>query len=310
MPSILAALLFLPSWGSRASEPVWIDTDISIGSPLRDVDDAYAILIALHSRSCRITGISTSYGNASRRFADRAARDLIGQFGSLGQVSNADIYSGADCAEDLGRETSATRALARALRQRRLTYLAIGPLTNLATLLRMHPDLASRVQRIVFVSGTFPGERLTLGQNKAFHFHDANTLKDPQAVKEILRTKIPVLLVPVSVAQHLTLTHDDLRRLAASGASGSYLSSRSRTWMWFWRNIGGADGAPVFDAAGVVALFKPNFLITGARYAGVNSDHSLTIRKVRSSREERAIECCLEIKPEATAFCLKKLQDP
>jgi len=47
-----------------AADTVWIDTDVSIGSPIREVDDAYALLLAFHSPEIRIAGISTTYGNA------------------------------------------------------------------------------------------------------------------------------------------------------------------------------------------------------------------------------------------------------
>ncbi len=295
---------------AQGAEPVWIDTDISIGSPLREVDDAFALLVALHSPGCRIIGISTSYGNASRRSADRAASELIGRFGSLGRVSRADIYPGADRAEDLGRESPASMALAGALRRRRLTYLALGPLTNLATLRRLHPDLGSRVKRVIFVGGTFPGERLVLGHNEAFHFHDANTLKDPDAVKEVLRSDIPILLLPVTVAQTLTITPNDLHRLAADSESGRYLASGSGTWMWFWRNIGGAEGGALFDVAAAVAFLQPKLLTTADRYVGVEPNRSLVVRKVRSGKEDKRVKCCLGIKSAARAFYLRALQAP
>lgn len=304
----ILAFSFLLSLDARSAEPIWIDTDISIGSPFREVDDAFALIAALHSPRCRIIGISTSYGNASRQFADRAASDVVGRFGTLGQISKANIYSGADRAKDLGLETPATIALAHALIQRRLTYLAIGPLTNLATLIRIHPNLTPRVKQIVFVSGTFPGERLTLGRNEALQFHDANTLKDPEAVAEILRTEIPVFLVPVGVAQALTITRDELGWLGEGSESGRYLASRGQAWMWFWRNIGRASGAPLFDLAGALTVLQPNLLTSAPRYARVEVDGRLMIRGIRLSEKDKPVKCCLSIKPSAMGFFLRTLQ--
>ncbi|HEX4629961.1 MAG TPA: nucleoside hydrolase, partial [Chthoniobacterales bacterium] len=59
---------------------VWIDTDVSIGSPFREVDDAFALLLAIRSPNLEIAGISTSYGNASLRATTTAARDLVSKF--------------------------------------------------------------------------------------------------------------------------------------------------------------------------------------------------------------------------------------
>src|SRR5947208_3258648 len=71
----LLLVFFLAS--KSAAETVWIDTDISIGSPLREVDDAFALLLAFHSPNLKIAGISTSYGNAPLAATTSAAHALI-----------------------------------------------------------------------------------------------------------------------------------------------------------------------------------------------------------------------------------------
>ncbi len=66
------------------AERVWIDTDLSIGSPIREVDDAYALVLALHSPEIQIAGLSTSYGNAPLGQTTRATLDLVQRFGDVG----------------------------------------------------------------------------------------------------------------------------------------------------------------------------------------------------------------------------------
>ena len=66
------------------------------------------------------------------------------------------LFRGANSAAERGVKTPATAALAAALRERRLTYLALGPLTNLATLLRSEPTLRDRIVRVVFLGGQRP----------------------------------------------------------------------------------------------------------------------------------------------------------
>lgn len=118
---------------------VWLDTDASIGSPFREVDDAFAILLALRCSNLRIAGISTTYGNAPLRTTTAVTTDLIGRFG--GRIPK--VHQGAGSRKDLGVETAATEGLAKALRENRsLVYVALGPLTNLATFEMLHPELA------------------------------------------------------------------------------------------------------------------------------------------------------------------------
>src|SRR5438045_9454496 len=60
---------------------VWSDTDVSIGSPIREDDDAYEIVFALPSPEIRIAGDSTSYGIAQLGDTTRAPRELLRPFG-------------------------------------------------------------------------------------------------------------------------------------------------------------------------------------------------------------------------------------
>ena len=64
-----------------ATTAVWIDTDPAIGAPWREVDDAFALMLAFHSPELRIVGISTSYGNAALPRTTKVARDLVRRLG-------------------------------------------------------------------------------------------------------------------------------------------------------------------------------------------------------------------------------------
>src|SRR5450432_842439 len=147
------ALLLTGGAVARAQTDVWIDTDPSIGLPGRDADDGFALVQALRSPQIRIRGISTSWGNASGPQTFAIAREIAARFGADGGITESKIFAGANAAGELGQSTAATTALAAALRERRLTYIALGPLTNLATLLQREPSLRDRVERVVFLGG-------------------------------------------------------------------------------------------------------------------------------------------------------------
>src|SRR5687767_14485730 len=211
---------------------VWIDSDVSIGSPVREVDDAYALVLAFHSREIRIAGLSTTYGNAPLGHTTHVARDIARRFGAPAGLSGMKVYSGARFASELGRRTEASNALAAALEKSRLTYIALGPLTNLATFLQLHPRLASRIDRVIFLGGQAPGTSLALRPDGSFRIHDANVFKDPAATAVVLRSNIPLTAIPVATASKLLFDAADLRALEQSGEAGNYLSRRSRIWLW------------------------------------------------------------------------------
>src|SRR6476659_3117906 len=94
-----------------AAGTVWIDTDISIGSPFREVDDAYALVVAFRSPEIRIAGLSTSYGNAPLESTTRIARDLVRQFGASANLKPEQVFAGAGSPAEFGRPTEASEEL-------------------------------------------------------------------------------------------------------------------------------------------------------------------------------------------------------
>lgn len=285
---------------------VWIDSDVSIGSPIREVDDAYALVLALHSPEIRIAGLSATYGNAPIGHITKAAHDLVRRFGGGAGLTVRDIYPGARSAADFGRRSAASDALAAALRKRKLIYVALGPLTNLATFLRLHPELTPRIERIIFLGGQAPGTSLALGPSGTFRIHDANVFKDPTATAVVLRSKIPLTVIPVATASRLLLDAADLRQLEKSGGAGHYLSRRSRIWLWFWTNVVKTKGGAVFDALAIVAAAKPGVVTTERRYAKMDEDGNLLVA-ARHMKGARPVRYCTGFAPATKRFVLRRI---
>ena len=302
--TFLYLVLFASFPALAPATAVWIDTDVAIGSPFREVDDAFAILLAARSRNLAIAGISTSYGNASLETSNAAAHDLIQRI-KPGPLSH--VYSGARSRDDLGRETSATTALAAALRKEHLTYLALGPLTNLATFQLRHPDLARRIKRIIFVGGTSPETDLHFGTGFRVQIHDANVLKDPAAVRQVLAGKTPITLLPVERTSQLILTGRDLDAIERSDEPGHYVATRSRFWLWFWTTVLGTEGGPIFDAAAILAVADPNQLSLEKRLATVDAAGNLIVSKA-SRPGAHAVAYGVGLSRGASRFVAEKLR--
>lgn len=287
-----------------AATTVWIDTDVSIGSPVREVDDAYALVLAFHSPEIRIAGLSTTYGNAPLGHTTHVAREIVRRFGAPAGLSVTEIYSGARAASEFGRPTAASNALAAALEKRRLTYIALGPLTNLATFIRLHPKLASRIDRVIFLGGQSPGTSLGLRPNGSFRIHDANVFKDPAAAAVVLGSNIPLTAIPVSTASKLLVNAADSRALEKSGEVGNYLAGRSRIWLWFWTNIVQTKGGAVFDTLAIIAVAKPGLLAIQKRYAGMEKGN---LRVMARQTDGRPIRYCIGFAPRTKQFVIQRI---
>ncbi|PZR75448.1 MAG: hypothetical protein DLM73_05300 [Chthoniobacterales bacterium] len=289
-----------------SARTVWIDTDISIGSPIREVDDAFALVLAFHSPEIRIAGLSTTYGNASLGQTTRVARDLVQKFGQSGGLTVDHVFSGAGSASDLGRRSAASDALAAVLGKETITYVAMGPLTNLATLLRLHPEAAQQIERVICVGGQTQGASLVFGPNQSFHIHDANVFKDPAATEAVLRSNISLTLVPIATGAKLLLNESDFRELERSGPAGNYLSRRSRVWLWFWTHYVGTNGGPIFDALAMMPVTRPDLLSVEKRYARMDQAGNLMVTS-RLTNGARPVRYCPGYAPEVKVLVMRRL---
>ena len=287
---------------AAASTAVWIDTDVSIGSPIREVDDAYALVLAFHSPEIRVAGMSTTYGNASLAATTRAAKDLVSRFGAAAGLKADHVFAGARSASDLGVRSEASEALAQVLEKDSVTYIALGPLTNLATFLQLHPKMAGRIERVIFVGGQVEGTTLGLGPARSFRIHDANVFKDPRAATLLLETKIPLTLAPPATGSNLVLEADDLRQLEQQSGAGRYLSARSKVWLWFWTRFVGTKGGPVFDALAMMAVTKPHLVSMNRRYVRMDEN-----RDLRIGARGRPVMSCASISAKAKRWALDRL---
>ena len=304
-PHLLALLFFPFTFLAPASaDTVWIDTDVAIGSPFREVDDAFALLLAFRSSKLKIAGISTTYGNAPVRATTASARVLLSKL-----RPPETIYPGAESRNDFGRETEATRALARALNQKgNLTYIALGPLTNLASFQRLHPALAHRIRRVIFLGGTSSEASLEFGWRHRIRIHDANVVKDPDAVAHVLGSRVPFKLIPVETAAQLTVTGSDLDAMRRDVA-GDFVQGKSRFWLWFWTKFVGTEGAPIFDAAAILAAADPDRISFETRFATVDPVGQLILSK-SGGPGRRAVWFGFRLTRGAGSFVRQKLRGP
>ena len=303
--AVLVAIICGAADASAAST-VWIDTDVSIGSPIREVDDAYALLLAFHSPEIRIAGISTTYGNTSLSRTTRVARDFVERFGQPAGLRPSDVFSGADSSRACGHRNAASEGLALALRKQKLTYVALGPLTNLATLLQLHPELAGRIERVVFLGGHGAGDHLAFGPNRSFHIHDANVFKDPVAVETVLRSRIPLTLLPVETSGRFQIDANDLNELSRSGPAGEFLARRSKVWLWFWTKFVGTKGGAIFDALAVVSVTRPELLTMESKYARMDETGNLIVTEGKTNGA-RSVQCCTGFAPGSKSVVMRRL---
>jgi purine nucleosidase len=265
------SLVYLPHGLVTApSGPIWIDTDAACGAGRRsDPDDCLALVSLAHQQRGRIAGISTVFGNAPLATTDAVARELAGKLGL--DAGRLEVWSG--CAEPVERcgaaslRPDAHDAIAAALRQSPSTFIALGPLTNLAAVLQREPGLTTQMTRVIAVMGRRPGHLFHPAEGRGQGgilfghgpvFRDLNAELDTRAVEVVLQAGVELVLVPYAAARAVLMTESDLNFIAAQGHAGGWVSERSRDWLDFWKRTVGIEGFYPFDLLAAAFVRDPS----------------------------------------------------
>ena len=178
----------------------------------------------------------------------RTAEHVHGESGLDGaELAAADVPLAPEHAVDL---------MARLLRDapEPLTLVPTGPLTNVALLLRTHPDLAERVREIVLMGGsTDVGNVEPLAE---FNIH-----VDPEAADVVFSSGLPVTMCGLNVTHQALATEAVLERLR--GLRTPLAETVVRLLVFFrdrYRDIWGLPAPPVHDPVAVARVIDPELV--------------------------------------------------
>lgn len=254
-----AFLLFLMTTAAFAQTPrrIWLDTDLMIGmkdETPREVDDAVALIMALEQPDkVELVGISTiTYAD----YAYAVTQKLLGWYNRTGKT--IPVYRGSDTARDVGAENDATRAMADALRKEKLPILAIGPVTNVATIIKNHPDLIPQIEEVVVCAGRTPGLPFKPGLEK-LSVGDYNFEMDPESFRILFDSGIPVVLSGYECSVSMLLGKTDIEFLNNRNEADKWVYDQFRPWQKFNQTLFGVDGFVPWDTTPLGYFTHPNY---------------------------------------------------
>ncbi len=206
--------------------PVLIDTDI--GS---EIDDAFALALALASPELEVRGITTVGSNAEDRawmvcrfLTAVGHKDIPVAWGRDPQPENpieGQIQYRRHPAVIFNRmakpvKESAVELLYEKLKadQGSVTLVALGPLTNIARLLKEHPDCKPWIKSIVLMGGS-----MTIGYDgEKPRAQEWNIKSDIDAARAVLSlgSDIHIVVVPVDAAVKVKLEESHRQKLFAA----------------------------------------------------------------------------------------------
>lgn len=238
-----------------ARQDVWFDVDVATG--IGEIDDGLMLIQGFHSPEIHLRGVSSVFGNAELRHAYPLTHNIVTAFGPPGMK----VHRGAASADELGQINDAVRAMATALREAPMTILAVGPVTNVGTLVELHPELHDRITAIVVVAGRRPGQRfITTEQSRKTFPRDFNFELDVPAMRAILDTQIPLVLAPWEVSSKVWITREDMAALRSTGETGAFLFATSQHWIDRWETMRGVAAFNPYDTLALGWVTHPQLI--------------------------------------------------
>lgn len=243
-----------------------IDTDPGI-------DDAVAILCALGSPELDVLGLTTVAGNIGIATVTRNAGRILALAGrrEIPVLSGADgplARKGFDTAEIHGddglggvllpepaktAQAGAVEWLAETLLRETpetVAILALGPLTNIARLVREHPLAARRVGRIIAMGGAI-AEPGNIGPRSEY-----NIAADPEAAAIVFSSGLPLTLVPLDVTRRVRASRAYTALLRQAGKVAA-TTSADLIEAYFHSTTGG-ESRPLHDPCVMLYALRPD----------------------------------------------------
>jgi purine nucleosidase len=248
----------IPSASEKAfPEKVIIDTDIG-----DDIDDAFALALALRSPELQIIGITTTFGDTETRaklldrFLAEAGRPEIPVAAGVPTPPKGTFTQRRYAENNRFAKPSHPDAVAFLLEQIRrypgqITLIAIGPLMNIGAAIDKDPATFRKLKRVVIMGGSIKRGYGDLGFGPPQPPQpEWNILNDIPSAQKLFAAGVPLFVMPLDATQ---LKLDEVKR-AFLFSQGTPLTDALTLLYHQW----GQETPTLFDPMTIAFLVNPN----------------------------------------------------
>lgn len=145
-----------------------------------------------------------------------------------------------------------------------VTIISTGPLTNVALLLTLYPELKGQIGGLSLMGGGI----LSGNWTPAAEF---NILVDPEAAKTVFESGIPITMCPLDVTEKALVYPTDFEAIRALGNPVSDIVAQWLDFFYKFHLTIGYEGAPLHDPCAVGVLLKPELFDIRDMYVEVET---------------------------------------
>lgn len=256
------------------------------------IDDAMALALAVGDPRLEVTAVTATGGNVAPAQSTRNLQAVIEQLdptrwprigaaledqmllADAREIHGANGLGGAEFrVAELHHQHRSDKIISDCIRAApgEVTLLMLGPLTNLAAVLKREPDIAGMIGHLVIRGGaiTAPGNCTAVAE--------FNIFCDPESARTVFRSPITKTLIPLDVTQQVLFTYDLLDKLPGpEKRTGTLLRTILPGVFRSYHQRLGLEGVYLHDVVGLIAALHPELFTTEALPGDVETDGVLT----------------------------------
>lgn len=262
---------------------VALDTDLAMGAPGSDIDDGFALALALGDPGIDLRLVTTVAGNTDVTTATTLTYALLDRIGADVEVRAGAARALLHPAERFGTLPAdvvprgappphAAVALSELVHAHpgEVTVVAVGPLTNVALAMLLDAGFASELGALVVMGGVFAGATGTVQMPGEF-----NVWSDPDAVRVVLQSGVVASWVGLDVTRQVRIERDAASRMAAETHPFTAFAGRcTAAWIDHLAESEdpGTTSCPLHDPLAVAAVTRPDLLTFTEAHVEVQLD--------------------------------------
>jgi inosine-uridine nucleoside N-ribohydrolase len=244
---------------------VYVDTDISLGTPGAEIDDGAGLIFLLRKKGVHVVGAGSVFGNAPIKDASLNLERLLTWLGGdhipqgIGAAGPliADMHWFDNWQSGYGETllweprpaaTLAANLMIDTIRSHpgEVTILSLGPMTNLALAVRLAPNIIPLAQQVIVMGGSFNIQNPT---------PEFNARCDPEAAQIVLNAGWNVYVLGLDVTRRIQFSRADFASLPIGHPAVELLRSQAPGWIDRVEAMGWEkDGCSLHDAVAAAYL--------------------------------------------------------
>ncbi|MBS1802494.1 MAG: nucleoside hydrolase [Acidobacteria bacterium] len=254
----------VPAAAEKGSTPQLVIIDTDIGD---DIDDAFALALALKSPELKVFGVTTTFGDTTMRarIVDRylkavGRRDIPVFAGPATKTDNVMTQAEYAKGDAKTKFSDGVEFILKTAREHpgQVTLIGIGPLFTVEAAIKRDATTFKKLKRVVIMGGSvYNGYGLDAQGKPKPAEPEWNILNDPAGLTALLSSGVPVFVMPLDSTQ-VPLKDKEREALFAHGSAlARQLKALYQEWI-----AGTPNHSPtptLFDPVAVTYTFRPEF---------------------------------------------------